>query len=61
MNYPQYCVTFYFPRLIHNVWFTQNVGLKNSDTENFSVNVDVEDDDDMSTDDDDDVSLFLLI
>ncbi|XP_068171211.1 methyl-CpG-binding domain protein 1b isoform X2 [Antennarius striatus] len=33
---------------------SQNLGLKNSDTENFSVNVDVDDDDDVSTDDDDD-------
>ncbi|XP_074532316.1 methyl-CpG-binding domain protein 1b isoform X2 [Halichoeres trimaculatus] len=33
---------------------SQNLGLKNSDTENFSVNVDVDDEDDMSTDDDDD-------
>ncbi|XP_062251695.1 methyl-CpG-binding domain protein 1b isoform X3 [Platichthys flesus] len=33
---------------------SQHQSLKSSDTENFSVNVDVEDDDDMSTDDDDD-------
>uniref|UniRef100_A0A7N8Y2M3 Methyl-CpG binding domain protein 1b n=1 Tax=Mastacembelus armatus TaxID=205130 RepID=A0A7N8Y2M3_9TELE len=32
----------------------QHPSLKNSDTENFSVNVDIEDEDDMSTDDDDD-------
>nr|XP_019942012.1 PREDICTED: uncharacterized protein LOC109628990 [Paralichthys olivaceus] len=33
---------------------SQHQSLKSSDTENFSVNVDVEDEDDMSTDDDDD-------
>lgn len=37
--------------------------LKSSDTENFSVNVDVDDEDDFSTDDDDDVSFsdFIII
>ncbi|XP_030584942.1 uncharacterized protein LOC115780095 isoform X3 [Archocentrus centrarchus] len=33
---------------------SQHPSLKSSDTENFSVNVDVDDEDDMSTDDDDD-------
>ncbi|XP_008291696.1 methyl-CpG-binding domain protein 1b isoform X2 [Stegastes partitus] len=33
---------------------SQHPSLKSSDTENFSVNIDVEDEDDMSTDDDDD-------
>ncbi|XP_041818531.1 methyl-CpG-binding domain protein 1b isoform X2 [Chelmon rostratus] len=33
---------------------SQHPSLKSSDTENFSVNVDVEDEDDLSTDDDDD-------
>ncbi|KAI3370418.1 hypothetical protein L3Q82_025189 [Scortum barcoo] len=39
---------------------SQHLSLKSSDTENFSVNVDVEDEDDMSTDDDDDRELCLL-
>uniref|UniRef100_A0A8C4ISS4 Methyl-CpG binding domain protein 1b n=1 Tax=Dicentrarchus labrax TaxID=13489 RepID=A0A8C4ISS4_DICLA len=44
----------FLPTLIHNVLFTQHPSLKSSDTENFSVNVDVDDEEDMSTDDDDD-------
>uniref|UniRef100_A0A7N9AV06 Methyl-CpG binding domain protein 1b n=1 Tax=Mastacembelus armatus TaxID=205130 RepID=A0A7N9AV06_9TELE len=43
-----------FTPLTKHVLFLQHPSLKNSDTENFSVNVDIEDEDDMSTDDDDD-------
>lgn len=48
----------FLPTLTDDVLLMQHPSLKSSDTENFSVNVDVDDEDDMSTDDDDDVSFF---
>lgn len=45
-----------YPTPTDNILLPQHPSYKNSDTENFSVNVDVDDEDELSTDDDDDVS-----